>query len=77
MPLDVPKALVELQTKSLAQIESETAYTWASRALAAWQLYQQTGDTRRFMAYVTMRDEAIEHAAFASPEVLEELRRVL
>lgn len=42
MSLDVQKALAELQQKSLAQIESETAYTWASRALAAAQLYQST-----------------------------------
>lgn len=75
--LDVPKALAELRVKTLEEIESETAYAWASRALAALQFYQSTGDLRWLLNCETYKGEALEHAAFAPPGVLEELRQVL
>ena len=77
MGFDVAKALVELQTKSLAQIETETAYTWGSRALAAAQLYAQSSNIVWLLLWQTFKDEAIEHAAFAEPGVLEEIRAAL
>ena len=63
-------ALQELSTKTLQQIQVETAYTWAYRAWAAYRL-----STQQFVPWaIDAREyehEAIEHAALADdPEVL-------
>jgi hypothetical protein len=75
--LDVPKALQELQKKDLRTIESETAYTWASRALASRQFYRQTNDMRWLLLEYEFGHEAIEHAAFAQPGLTEEIHALL
>lgn len=74
---DVPKALAELQVKSLEDIETETAFTWASRALASLQNYRATGDVRWLLMWQTFGDEAIEHAAFAPAGILETIKGAL
>ena len=65
--LDVAKALAELQAKSLAQIEQETAYTWASRALAAMQLFQSTGDMKWLLTWRSLADEAVREPRHSCP----------
>lgn len=54
--IDVASAIEELQSKSLEDIEIETAYKWASRAIAAWRL-------GKIEDAVTYHHEALEHAS--------------
>jgi hypothetical protein len=69
--LDVPKALAELKIKSKRDIDQETAWVWASRALAALQIYEESrqpgdggcGDLAWLVDAANFRHEAIEHAA--------------
>lgn len=70
--LDVEKAQNELQEKTLKIIQIETAYTWASRSIAAYRYCTaayQAG--QRVQAELWRHDaeeyahEAIEHAALA------------
>ncbi|HLF16496.1 MAG TPA: hypothetical protein VI796_03580 [Candidatus Thermoplasmatota archaeon] len=67
--LDAAKALVELASTSLAQIERATALTWGGRALASYQLSgSQTSlveRMRRFHEGEAFRQEAFEHASMA------------
>ena len=78
MRFDVRAAYVEVTTKSKAQIEKETAYKWGSRAIACFQLYHSTGDTRWFLQGEDHRHEAIEHAAFAEePGLIERIRSAI
>ena len=65
---DVPAAMKEVQAKSEPQIEVETAYKWASRALACYQLYRATRDLAWFLRAEQYRHEAFEHAAVAGDE---------
>lgn len=79
---DVPKAIAEVQQKSLEQIEGETAYVWGSRALACLQLHRQQAPgsvawAHWLLQFQTYRDEAIEHAAFASEDVNAHIRAAL
>jgi hypothetical protein len=39
---DIAEARREIMRKSRSQIEVETAYKWAARAVAAYQLFQST-----------------------------------
>lgn len=59
----VRKALVELQRKSLRDIQIETALTWAGRACAAARL----GLAEDAIEYA---HEAIEHAALSGDDAL-------
>lgn len=61
--LDVKAALQEVQQKSAEQIEQETAYKWASRAIACDMLYKQTGLLHWLLRAEDMKHEALEHAA--------------
>lgn len=65
MSFDLESALVEVQTKTAGQIQQETAYKWASRAVACFVLHRKTGDTRWLLRGEDYKHEAIEHAAFA------------
>lgn len=58
------EARIELASKSLKQIELETAFKWAARALAAYELWVG-GDRAMFHDAVTYLGEALEHAVFA------------
>lgn len=66
----IEDALVEIQQKSLNDIQKETAYKWASRACAAYILND------KFRAH-EFAHEAIEHAALHSDEVLADIRKTL
>ena len=73
MALDVKKAKAELNAKTMQQIQLETAWTWASRAVAAYQLYKERGDLKWLLEGEAYADEAQEHAAFAGAGVLGEM----
>jgi hypothetical protein len=55
----------ELATKSRETIERETAWKWAARAVAAYQLLQQTTTYSWLRDFEHYFDEAVEHAALA------------
>lgn len=65
--IDVNAALKEIKTKSLKDIEYDTAWRWASRAIAALVLANQAQlDDERAKWLGLSRDfkhEALEHAA--------------
>ena len=63
-------AKVELERKSMRVINIETAYTWAGRAIAAFQM-------RRMADAVELWLEAVEHSALAGTDVLTELRQMV
>ena len=75
----IQAALAEVQQKTEAQIETETAAKWAARALAAWQLAQIQGPNSLawFVRAVTYKHEALEHAVCAVPGLLHALQQQL
>lgn len=69
-------ARIELAHKTRGQIEEETAYKWAARAVAAYEFFVKIGSTAttddaRAVAVRWLRDsenyftESIEHASLA------------
>lgn len=59
--IKIEEAKQELLKKSLDDIQRETAYKWASRALAARAMFEQN---QQFMLdYHEYMHEALEHAA--------------
>ena len=65
MGFDIDKALQEIQEKDSAEIDIATAYSWGSRALAAYKLYDETKELKWLLAAEEYGNEAIEHAALA------------
>lgn len=69
MTSELEEARREIEAKSRSQIEEETAWKWAARAVAAYQNAHRLGG--RNIANRLLRDatdyyhEAIEHAALA------------
>jgi hypothetical protein len=70
-------AHAELASKTLAQIELETATTWGARAAAAYENYRATSDDRWLILAADLAHEMCEHAAGAPPQTLERLRAEL
>lgn len=69
-------AHAELANKTRKQIEEETAYRWAARAIAAFQLSVNSQQHERWMRDAAdYYHEAVEHAALAD-ESGDLLRRV-
>jgi len=65
----------ELLTKSLEGIHEETAVVWTTRALAAKQLFAETGDLKWAAAFVDLRHEALEHGSLVDkPGFFESIR---
>jgi|GEM_PF-1942175 len=66
----------EVAQKSRTQIEEETAYRWAARAVGTYQLWNERGDPRMLRDSETYFNEAVEHAALAdhSGTVLQAVR---
>jgi len=64
-PAEIESAHRELVTKSKEEIEADTARKWCARALAAYQLFMQSGNLRWLNDAITYHGEAIEHAAHA------------
>lgn len=76
--LNVLAAKRELQIKSLETIQRETACAWASRAIAAYELFAETGNMRWLFEAHEYEHEALEHAALGPDDsALLELRRAL
>lgn len=63
-------ALGELSTTSITTIQYRTAVTWAGRAMASFQLFQETGDITRLLDGEDFMHEALEHAALSGDEAL-------
>ena len=78
-PTAIQLAIVEIQQKTIEQIEDETAIKWAARALAAWQLANATSvmSLKRFAESITYKGEALEHAACGTPGTLAALQQQL
>lgn len=66
-PAEVAKMKVELQGKTIEQIHYETAMTWAARAIAAQQLYNEGGrqEPRLLLDAYDYAHESLEHGALA------------
>jgi len=76
-PDKISAAIAELNQKSLAQIQTETAWAWAARALAAKRLFNDTSVGQWMVDAVEYHHESLEHAALAEPGVFEAVRAVL
>ena len=65
--LDVEKAKQEILQKTHEQIETEAAYTWASRACAAFEFALSARDFKEYLYWLELyndfKHEAIEHSA--------------
>ncbi len=55
----------EVLQKHRSQIEEETAFKWAARAVETYKLFAETGLDRWFRDSEHYEDEAREHAALA------------
>lgn len=78
--LDLDKGDKDVSEKSLADIQRETAWTWASRAAACYEKLAKTGDWKWKTDAEEYRHEAVEHAALigdSHPHVLEEIHKSL
>lgn len=71
------KALEELSRKTLLDIQTDTAVTWAGRAVAAYQIYMGTRSLEDLMAAEEFAHESLEHAALAGPHVYMEVLECL
>jgi len=65
MDFDVEAAREEVNSKSEAEIEIETAYKWASRSIASYQEYAATKELKWLLRGEDYLHECIEHAALA------------
>lgn len=74
--MQVQEAIAELNKRSKSDIESETAWRWAARAIAALQMAERTDGAMRihWMAQaVEYGHEAVEHAGSAGLDVLRDV----
>jgi hypothetical protein len=69
----------EILAKSRDRIEEDTAYAWAARAVAAYQLHRETGGETWIRDAAHYLDEAYEHAALAdrTGTVLQDIRHLV
>jgi hypothetical protein len=58
--LDIETAQMEIRTKSKAQIEAETAWTWASRAVACY--YEASSDRNNAVSQAKWLRQAEDYA---------------
>lgn len=58
----------EVLEKSHEQVEEETAWKWAARAVACFENHEESHSERWLEDYEDYRHEAIEHAAFADQD---------
>lgn len=78
--LNLEKGAKDIESKSLAQIQEDTAWTWASRAAACYKKLAETGDWKWKTDAEEYRHEAVEHAALigdTNPTVLNEIHEAL
>lgn len=69
MKLDIDKAMKEVQEKSDAEIDKETAHTWTARAIACYKIALKQDSEEELCKWNRkgddFRHEALEHAALA------------
>lgn len=80
--LDLEKARQDLQQKSYAQIQEETAWTWASRACASYENCVKEKFPMKLICWSLGEEyyhEAIEHAALNSsnPGLVQDIRNAV
>lgn len=80
--IDLAKAKLELTQKSYAQIQDETAWTWASRACVSYQNCVAEEFPKKLVCWTLGEEyyhEAIEHAALNSnnPGLVQQIRDVV
>lgn len=67
MALDIEAAQQDIRTKTKAQIETETAWVWASRAVACYLEARSCKDAVEQMKWLKQAEdyqhEALEHAS--------------
>jgi len=68
--MDIEQAKSELRTKTIRDINYETALQWAARALAARSLYQETRNPNLMLDAREYVHEALEHAALVSSQAV-------
>lgn len=70
--LNVEKALGEVKDKTEVQINTETAWTWGSRAAACYKLSNETNNAAEKEKWVRLGDayrhESLEHASLAEDD---------
>lgn len=74
--LDVEMAKIELSRKSMSDIHTDTAWKWASRAVAAFQLSLDLTGTNKALKFMEGQEyagEAKEHAAQVGSIFLEKI----
>jgi hypothetical protein len=62
MGLDLKAAAEALSKKNITQIQVESAYSWASKAIVAYKNFNGKHDIRWFLDAETYFAEALEHA---------------
>lgn len=77
--IDLAKAKVELQQKTYAQIQEETAWTWASRACVSYQNCVSEEFPKKLGWWSLGEEyyhEAVEHAGFnaENPSLVQQIR---
>lgn len=78
--IDLDKGNKDIKEKSLAEIQKDTAYTWASRALASYKTLENTGLWEWNHDAEEYAHEALEHAALIGethPHVLPEIQELI
>lgn len=63
------KAMEELKTSSIKDIEMATAIIWLGRALASYAYYEKTGQLKCLLDAENYAGEACEHGALANPSI--------
>lgn len=74
--LDVETAKLELSRKSMADINTETAWKWASRACASFENSSSETGTNKVLSFSNGQDylgEAKEHAAQVGSVLVEKI----
>lgn len=78
--LDVEMAKLELSRKSLSDIHTDTAWKWASRAVAAFQISLDLSGTNKALKFSEGQEymsEAKEHASQVGSILLEKIEIAL
>jgi hypothetical protein len=79
--LDIQKALEELKNKNLDQIQTDTAWSWASRAAASFQNCLQSQGIKKMTCFAIGEEymhEALEHAALVEgADILSQVKKEL
>lgn len=78
--LDVEMAKLELSRKSLSDIHTDTAWKWASRAVAAFEISMTLTKSSKALKFAEAREyesEAKEHASQVGSMLLERIEAAL